>query len=133
MGKTMKSNDAIMSNIDGTIDQLIQNAEILSEISADSRYESETLALKKTQESLLAHLIHLDQYLSENRITRVIKEKENALSVVFNQFIQLEEIDASLVDQMKSSHFSVSNKPKTGRKRTKKRLVCNEIPDTLFN
>ena len=116
----MISNDAIMSKIDGTIDQLIQNAEILSEISADSRYESETLALKKTQESLFAHLIHLDEYLSENRFSSVIKKKESILSVVFDQFIQMEELDSSLVHQMKSSHFSVTSKPKTGRKRTKK-------------
>ncbi len=50
----------ILNEIDTTLDQLIKNASALQDV-ADNTHLS--AALHKTQESLLAHLIHLEDFL----------------------------------------------------------------------
>ena len=55
----------LLQEIDQTIDQLIENAKVLKEIGSSCSYEEETQALEKTQESLIAHLIHMDEILKK--------------------------------------------------------------------
>ena len=61
----MHSNKDLIFEIDQTIDQLIENAKAIETISAQSCYEQELNALEKTQESLIAHLIHMDEILKK--------------------------------------------------------------------
>jgi hypothetical protein len=56
----------ILGTIDSTLDQLIQNAEAMSSAEKDAFDSFELDAFKKTQESLLAKLLHIDQTLQEN-------------------------------------------------------------------
>jgi len=77
----MHSSKDLIFEIDQTIDQLIENAKVLEIISAQSCYEHELNALEKTQESLIAHLIHMDE---------ILKKK--------NSFIDGEALAQSLVD-----------------------------------
>lgn len=56
----------ILAAIDGTLDQLIQNAETMSKAPADTLSSVEREAFQKTQESLLAKLLHMDTRLQEN-------------------------------------------------------------------
>lgn len=58
--------EEILQEIDKTLDQLIQNAEAM-QTSKNDLDELESMALKKMQESLLHHLIHMDQVLTEKR------------------------------------------------------------------
>jgi len=50
----------ILNEIDATLDQLIKNAAALKDVADDTHLSA---ALHKTQESLLAHLVHLDDFL----------------------------------------------------------------------
>ena len=59
----IKSSKDLVGEIDQTIDQLIENAKVLHMISSETLYEEEMLALAKTKESLIAHLIHMDEIL----------------------------------------------------------------------
>lgn len=59
------SHEDILAEIDSTIDQLLENAKALKKISLKSSYQEEILALEKTQESLIAHLMHLDEMLKK--------------------------------------------------------------------
>ena len=59
----IKSSKDLVGEIDQTIDQLIENAKVLNMISSETFYEEEMLALAKTQESLIAHLIHMDEQI----------------------------------------------------------------------
>ena len=61
----MEARKELLAEIDKTIDQLIENGETLKRISSDPQYNMEAAALEKTQESLLAHLMHLESYLQE--------------------------------------------------------------------
>lgn len=56
----------ILSEIDETIEQLIRNDKVLKKIESKDSYEQETKALERTQESLLAHLMHMDDLLKKN-------------------------------------------------------------------
>jgi hypothetical protein len=59
------STDDVLTEIDSTIDQLLENAKALKKISSKEFYQEEILALEKTQESLIAHLIHMDEILKK--------------------------------------------------------------------
>ena len=61
----LHSNKDLIYEIDQTIDQLIHNAKVLETIASQSCYEEELNALEKTQESLIAHLIHMDEILKK--------------------------------------------------------------------
>ncbi|PCI91706.1 hypothetical protein COB11_08215 [Candidatus Aerophobetes bacterium] len=63
----INSNNGLLKEIDATIDQLVKNAEVLKNISSKKEYVEEVDALEKTQESLLAHLIHMDELLKTKR------------------------------------------------------------------
>ncbi len=55
----------ILNEIDGTLDQLIRNAEAIESVDLKDLNETEIEAFQKTQESLLQHLIYMDQFLSQ--------------------------------------------------------------------
>jgi len=61
----MHSQEEILAEIDTTINQLLENAKALKKISTKQSYQEEALALEKTQESLIAHLIHMDEVLKK--------------------------------------------------------------------
>jgi DNA gyrase/topoisomerase IV subunit A len=71
----MNSTEAMLADIDETLDQLIKNAEAIQDISLNTLYANEVEALQKTQESLLAHLVHMDTLMkSEKPISEKKKE-----------------------------------------------------------
>lgn len=51
--------EELLSQIDSTLDQLIENAHSLKQISSHNLFQEEIEALQKTQESLLARLVHI--------------------------------------------------------------------------
>jgi uncharacterized protein YjgD (DUF1641 family) len=100
----------ILQEIDVTLDQLIKNAAALTEISADPLYNAEVRALSKTQESLLAHLLHLDQFLKD-------KQKEKSSSSIHQKLSIFSKLSADLAKTMKDSY------PKPTVKRHKKKSI----------
>ncbi len=62
---TLNSKEATLAEIDSTIDQLINIAKTLKQIEDKKSYALEIAALKKTKESLFAHLIYLQNYLEK--------------------------------------------------------------------
>jgi hypothetical protein len=63
----------IVQEIDETLDQLIQNAEVLSHVSIEELTPHELDAFQKTQESLLHQFLRLDASLSKT--PRLIQKK----------------------------------------------------------
>ena len=62
----------IVQEIDKTLDQLIRNAEVLSSADLQELSEMEVEAFQKTQESLLQHLLHMDQCLATKQSGKVL-------------------------------------------------------------
>lgn len=59
---TMTQN--LVQEIDQTLDQLIRNAEAISEVELKELSEPELEGFQKTQESLIQHLFHVDELLA---------------------------------------------------------------------
>lgn len=57
----------ILLEIDKTLDQLIQNAEAIQTADLDTLSEIEIDAFRKTQESLVHHLLYMDEHFSHQR------------------------------------------------------------------
>ncbi|GAB4184301.1 MAG: hypothetical protein Tsb0015_00040 [Simkaniaceae bacterium] len=70
----------ILQEIDETLDKLLQNAAVLQQISNNPEYQEERNALEKTQDSLLAHLIHMDCLLEQEKISSA-KRKKTATNI----------------------------------------------------
>jgi hypothetical protein len=75
----INSGEAILSDIDSTLDQLIRNADAMNCITDRHLFTTEVKAMHKTQESLLARLMHMHElYEGENTI---IGEREQKMQL----------------------------------------------------
>ena len=71
--------EEILLEIDGTLDRLIQNAEAIENVELDELNETELNAFQNTQESLLQHLLSMDQFLVEKKdsLKKPLKKSSN--------------------------------------------------------
>ena len=82
----------IAQNIDTTLDQLIRNAEVFSKAELKDLSEIELDAFQKTQESLLQHLLQMDQLLVKQKpqdkrsASFQIREKRQRLEKLKSQY-----------------------------------------------
>lgn len=61
--------DEFFSDVDETLDRLIENAETLEEIAPfEHEFEQEIETLKDMQESLLSHLMNLDDLMEHDNV-----------------------------------------------------------------
>jgi len=72
--------EQILTEIDATLEQLIKNAETLNGVNFSDLTENEVDAFQKTQDSLLHHLLRMDQFYETNRKSLQL---QNARSVVY--------------------------------------------------
>ena len=115
----LKSNQDILSEIDATLDQLIANAEALKNLPIQCEYQMEISAFQNTQESLLAHLMHMDALLEEKKNKQISSSSFENLETKFSEFGK---INASLLEKM--AHRTVS-KQKCRRGTTSKKSAKN--------
>lgn len=59
--------DEILIDIDTTLDRLIQNAEAIQKVDIKKLLQHELDAFQKTQDSLIHHLLHMDELLENKR------------------------------------------------------------------
>lgn len=71
--------EEILLEIDGTLDRLIQNAEAIENVDLNELSETELTAFQNTQESLLHHLLSMDQYLVDKKdsLKKPLKKSSN--------------------------------------------------------
>jgi hypothetical protein len=87
--------EEILSEIDSTLDQLIRNAESLQgAISYLSNPEID--AFQKTQESLLHHLLHLDQSFETKRKSLSIQNAKSAAIKLQEKYHRFEKLKVSV-------------------------------------
>ncbi len=63
----IKTHEEILADIDKTLDQLINNSSVFNQMPINSLFTTEIDALQKTQESLLARLVHMQDLLKKNK------------------------------------------------------------------
>jgi hypothetical protein len=86
----IKTGEEILADIDATLDQLIRNAETVRTAPIQTLEETEIIAMQKTQESLLAHLLHMDQLLKSNEKKQMVhSESKDSLREKIAHFSRL--------------------------------------------
>jgi hypothetical protein len=113
----IRSGEEILADIDATLDHLIENAEVMKNTSIKSICESEIAALQKTQESLLARLIHMDQLLDSEQKKIPEKVKQQSYSDIHQKLEKFGRLNVKLINSV-TSRFA--DKPKVRKNRKKK-------------
>lgn len=87
--------EEILIEIDGTLDQLIRNAEVIENVDLKELSETEIDAFQKTQESLLQHLIHMDEFLVIKRNSLKQQDKRSASFKIQEKLLRFEKLKHS--------------------------------------
>jgi hypothetical protein len=66
---------SLYQDIDETLDQLLKNEQALDFIEENPEFTREKQALEKTQESLVAHLLHVHNHLEKRYKNRLRKSR----------------------------------------------------------
>jgi len=109
----------ILLEIDNTLDQLICNAEIIQAVDLKDLSEIEIEAFQKTQESLLQHFLHMDQFLETKRKNLKIQTKKSASFKIQEKLVKFENMKSSY---HKSINESKRKTPILSKRRGKKLL-----------
>ncbi len=73
------SRQDVQAEIDAVLDRILENAEALKGIRNDPAYTVEREALEKTQESLMARVIHLNESADDRLTLTELKKQSSAL------------------------------------------------------
>ncbi len=87
--------EEILLEIDGTLDRLIQNAEALQSIELTDLSDTEIDAFQKTQESLLQHLMHMDQFFVAKRNQLRAQDTRSANFKIQEKLLKFEKMKTS--------------------------------------
>ena len=112
--------EEILTEIDGTLDQLIRNAEVLQKVDLKNLSETEIDAFQKTQESLLQHLMHMDQFLVTKRNSLRIQDKRSASFKIQEKLLKFEKMKNTYHKNLSD----IQSKMPILSKRRNKRLLC---------
>jgi hypothetical protein len=94
--------EEILLEIDSTLDQLICNAEAVQTISFNELSETEIDAFQKTQESLIQHLLYMDQCLTSKTPT-IRLEAKSARAQIQAKKQKFEQLKASYHSSLRDS------------------------------
>lgn len=112
--------EEILLEIDSTLNRLIRNAEAMQTVSFDELSEIEVDAFQKTQESLLHHLMHMDQCLESKAQNLRVEGKKSARSQIQEKKQKFEKLKASYHTHL---HNTLTRKSDMLSKRRGKRLI----------
>lgn len=115
----MKSGEEILADIDATLDQLIENADIIKRVSLSSLFTSEVEALQKTQESLLARLMHMNDLLKSEKSE---SEKGESFCGIEQKMLRFGKLNAKMMSYV-SLKLKQSKKNRQPRVRPHRRKV----------
>lgn len=87
--------EEIILEIDATLDRLICNAEAIQNVNLSELSETEIEAFQKTQESLLQHFMHMDQFLETKAKNLKTENKKSARNQIREKFVKFEKLKES--------------------------------------
>ncbi|MBF8263198.1 MAG: hypothetical protein HW387_863 [Parachlamydiales bacterium] len=109
----------ILSEIDATLEQLIRNAQTLEGTPISDLTETELDAFQKTQESLLHHLIHMDQAYETNRKPIPLQNERSVIFKIQEKHQRFEKLKKTVSNTI----LNAEKKRPIFTKRTAKRLI----------
>lgn len=96
----LSTGEEILADIDQTLDQLIENADIINRISFNALFTSEVQALQKTQESLMARLMHMHELLEKDQKQQMNTKKINPLNQIEKKLKEFGQLNARLIEYL---------------------------------
>lgn len=111
--------EEILLEIDETLDQLIKNAEVIEKVDLKDLSETEIDAFNKTQESLLQHLMHMDEFLVAKKDSLKLQDKRSASFKIQDKLLKFERMKSSYSKNISA----VSSKTPILSKRRNKRFL----------
>jgi len=84
--------EEVLIEIDTTLDQLIRNAELIQDVELEALSEMEVTAFQKTQESLLQHLLHLDQFFETRKSDQGASHKKSGRYQIQEKLLKFEKL-----------------------------------------
>ena len=112
--------EEILMEIDSTLDRLICNAEAIQTVHLSELSETEIAAFQKTQESLLQHLMHMDQFLETKNLKP--QNKKSSRQQIQEKLVRFEKLKNSY---HKNIYDTMHRKSEILSKRRGKRLLEN--------
>lgn len=122
----LKSGEEILADIDATLDQLIQNAKVIRHTSLQSLCENEIEALQKTQESLLARLIHMDLLLDKEEKRVHLKKQPDAFESIQQKIAHYGKLNHQLMHNV-AAKFGETKKRKKPSLRTRRSSKAGKL------
>ncbi|MES2273568.1 MAG: hypothetical protein V4487_05215 [Chlamydiota bacterium] len=113
--------EEIIIEIDTTLDQLIRNAEVIQNVDLKELSETEIEGFQKTQESLLQHLLHMDQFLETKSKSLRIPDKRSAGYKIQEKLLAFEKLKSAYSKNIKETAVFRKN-PILSKRRSKKFL-----------
>ena len=93
----IKSSEEILSDIASTLDHLIENADVINKISCTTLFVSEVEALQKTQESLLARLVHMNDLLKNPKHEPL---EESPFTSIEQKILRFGKLNAQMINHV---------------------------------
>ena len=84
--------EEVLIEIDTTLDQLIRNAELIQDVELQELSEMEVTGFQKTQESLLQHLLHLDQFFETRKSDQSASHKKSGRYQIQEKLLKFEKL-----------------------------------------
>jgi hypothetical protein len=120
----IRSGEEILADIEATLDQLIRNAETIDTVIPDTLFTNELQALQKTQESLLARLLHMNDLLDDDQKKQRARKDPEKYATVEHKVEEFGKLTARIIRYVADDFKRVKNRsdkqPKIGRNRKKK-------------
>src|ERR1700733_15056944 len=113
----ISSGETILADIDSTLDQLIRNADAMNRITDRHLFTSEVKAMHKTQESLLARLMHMHELYDDEKQVLGEREQKMRLATIEHKLAEFGRLNARMIKYLETGiHAKAVARP--NRKKT---------------
>jgi hypothetical protein len=112
------SGEVILSDIDSTLDQLIRNADAMNRIKDRRLFTNEVKAMHKTQESLIARLMHMHELYENEKKTP--EEQKPCLTRIENKLSKFGRLNAQMIAHLESGVKQRKVSVRARRRKTKR-------------
>lgn len=127
--------EEIYMEIESTIDQLIENAEAMNKASKTELTQMEVDAFQNTQESLIAHLLYMDQTLEKKREEIKVPNEKSISYKLKKKMTKFEELNKEFIHHLSESMPIIHFQKKPFRKKpiqTKRRRSSKVNKEQAF-
>lgn len=122
----LRSKEEILAELDSTLNQLLLNIETVSNASLSDLSETEMQAMHKTQESLLARFMHMNDLIKESERKKLQEKKTRELTQLQEKLKKFSDLNTSFIQSVSSELSPTApmpcKKPRIGKNRRRLKI-----------